>query len=178
MTTIYRITPKLRRKFKEPFGLLLTGTFSETMVKLKAIVEEEKPPLIVSVGDTVSRNLHAHGLKPNISVTDNQSMRRQIKPAKFEGKTIVHARNPRGTITDEAANALQKAMEQDGEKQIQMVVDGEEDLLTLIAVLNAPPGAFVVYGQPYKGVVMIRVTPEKKAETKALLNSMIVRKAK
>ena len=61
---MYCVTPELREKFKEPFGLLLAGTFSETMTKLKDIVEKEKPSVIVSVGDTVSRNLHSHGLRP------------------------------------------------------------------------------------------------------------------
>ena len=55
---------------------------------------------------------------------------------------------------------------------IHIVVDGEEDLLALIAVLYAPENSIVVYGQPYTGVVIIKVTPEKKEQVKALLNSM------
>ena len=178
MAVIYCVTSELREKFKEPFGLLLAGTFSETMTKLKAIVKEEEPPVIVTVGDTVSRNIHSHGLKPSVSVTDNQSMRRRVKPLTFEDKKIVHVINPQGTITDEAFAAVQKALEKSDESHVHVVVDGEEDLLTLVAVLHAPEGSFVVYGQPYKGIVVVRVTPEKRAEAQALLNAMAVRKAK
>ena len=178
MAVRYCVTPELREKFKKPFGFLLVGTFSETMTKLKAIVEKEKPPVIVSVGDTVSRNLHSHGLRPSLSVTDNQSMRRRVKPSTFEDKKIVNVKNPKGTITIEALAAVQKALEKSSENHVHVVVDGEEDLLTLVAVLHAPEGSFVVYGQPYKGIVVVRVTPEKKAEAKAFLNAMAVRKAK
>ena len=178
MIVLYRVTPELRAKFKEPFGLLLTGTFSATTAKLKALIDEEQPPMIVSVGDTVSRNLHSHGLNPNLSVTDNQSMRRQVKPATFEDKTVVHVKNPQGTITEEAFATMQKALEENEEKHVHVVVEGEEDLLTLVAVVHAPEGSFVVYGQPYKGIVVVKVTPEKKLEAKALLNAMFVRKAK
>ena len=177
MAVIYCVTSELREKFKEPFGLLLAGTFSETMTKLKSIVKKEKPPVIVSVGDTVSRNLHSHDLRPNLSVTDNQSMRRRVKPSTFEDKKIVHVKNPQGTITEEAFAAVQKALEKTGD-HIHLVVDGEEDLLTLVAVLYAPEGSFVVYGQPYQGIIVVKVTPEKRAEAKALLNAMSVRKAK
>lgn len=178
MAVIYCVTPELREKFKEPFGLLLAGTFSETMTRLKDLVKEEKPRMIVSVGDTVSRNLHSHGLKPSLSVTDNQSMRRRVKPSNFEDKRIVNVKNPQGTITEEAFAAMQKVLEKSDGNHVHLVVDGEEDLLTLVAVLFAPEGSFVVYGQPYKGIVVVRVTPEKKAEAKALLNAMAVRKAK
>jgi len=178
LAVIYRVTPELRAKFKEPFGLLIAGTFSETMSKLKAIVEKEKPPVIISVGDTVSRNLHSHGLKPNLSVTDNKSMRRQVKPATFEDKKIVHVKNPQGTITEEALAAVQKALEKSEENHVHVVVEGEEDLLTLVAVLYAPEGSFVVYGQPRKGVIVVKVTQEKKTAVEGFLRAMAVRKPK
>jgi uncharacterized protein (UPF0218 family) len=52
------------------------------------------------------------------------------------------------------------------------VVDGEEDLLTLVAVLYAPENAVVVYGQPYEGIVLVKVSPEKKAEALEFLKAM------
>jgi len=175
---IYRVTPRLRVKFKEPFGLLMLGTSYETMTSLKALVEREKPPMIVSVGDTVSQNLHLHGLKPNIVVTDSKSMRKEIKPIFFENKKIVRVKNPQGAITDEAFAAVQEALQQSEEQNVHVIVDGEEDLLTIVAVLYAPEGSFVVYGQPYQGIVVVKAGPEKKMEAKALLKVMAVRKAK
>ena len=176
MSVTYSITPELRAKLKEPFGVLIRGTFSETMSQLVALVERENPSKIVSVRVTVSRNLHATGIKPQLSITDNKSMRKRTRPAAFPAKKVVHVKNPQGTITDEAIVAIREALESD--LQTHIIVDGEEDLLTLAAVLEAPEKALVVYGQPYEGVVVVKVTPEKKNEAQEILNAMAVRKAK
>ncbi len=50
-----------------------------------------------------------------------------------------------------------------------MLVDGEEDL-ALPAIVAAPEGASVVYGQPDEGMVHVRVTAEAKAEMRTLLD--------
>jgi uncharacterized protein (UPF0218 family) len=176
MLVTYIITPELRVKLKKPFGVLIRGTFSETTSKLVALVERENPPKIVTVGDTVSRNLHATGIKPQLSITDNKSMRKRTRPATFCAKKVVHVKNPQGTITDGAMAAIHEALGSD--IQTHIIVDGEEDLLTLAVVLQAPKNALVVYGQPYEGIVVVEVTPEKKKEAQELLNAMAVRKAK
>ena len=149
MTIAYTLTPELRIKLKEPFGSLIQGTPEETMGKLKEIVKEEKPPKIVSVGDIVSRNLHKHNIHPQLTIIDNISLRDQPMPKEETAEKTVHANNPQGTITQEAMLAIKEALE--GNEHIHIVVKGEEDLLTLIAVLYAPENAFVVYGQPYSG---------------------------
>ena len=177
MAITYSVTPELRVKLKEPFGMLIRGSFAETMRKLKNIVKREKPPKIISVGDTVSRNLHEHQMNPQLSITDNKRMRRRIKTRTFNGKNVVHVKNPRGTITEEAITAIRETLESD--EDVHVIVDGEEDLLALIAVLYAPEKSLVVYGQPYEGIVVVKATSEKKAGAMEILNAMkTVRKAK
>ena len=39
-----------------------------------------------------------------------------------------------------------------------LVVDGEEDLLALPSILFAPLNAYVLYGQPNEGIVVVSVT--------------------
>ena len=170
MTIAYTLTPELRIKLKEPFGSLIQGTPEETMGKLKKIVKEEKPPKIVSVGDIVSRNLHKHNIHPQLTIIDNISLRDQPMPKEETAEKTVHVINPQGTITQEAMLAVKEALE--GNEHIHIVVKGEEDLLTLIAVLYAPENAFVVYGQPYSGIVVIKVTSEKKALVQEFLKAM------
>jgi uncharacterized protein (UPF0218 family) len=177
MVTVYSVTPELRAKLKEPFDVLIRGSFAETMSRMKGIVEKETPLKIVSVGDTVTRNLHEHGMNPQVSITDNKCMRKRIQPRTFEADKVVCVRNPQGTITKEAIGAVREALA--SEVRVHVVVDGEEDLLTLIAVLYAPEKSLVVYGQPYEGIVVVKVTPEKKAEAEEILKAMeTVRKAK
>jgi uncharacterized protein (UPF0218 family) len=177
MAVVYSVTPELRLKLRKPFGTLIQGSFVQTMDKLEVIVKRKKPPKIVSVGDAVSQNLHAYKIYPKLSITDNKCMRKQLKTEAFEGKKVVRVKNPQGTITEEAIAAIRDALESDG--YFHIIVDGEEDLLALIAVLYAPETSLVVYGQPYEGIVVIEVTPEKKKDAGEILNAMkTVRKAK
>ena len=48
-----------------------------------------------------------------------------------------------------------------------IIVEGEEDLLTLPVIKFAPLGALVVYGQPYVGMVLVMVTERTKVETES-----------
>ncbi len=52
-------------------------------------------------------------------------------PEKVSVEKTVHVNNPQGTITEEAISAIKEALEKNEHTHI--VVDGEEDLLTLIA---------------------------------------------
>jgi uncharacterized protein (UPF0218 family) len=52
------------------------------------------------------------------------------------------------------------------------LVEGEEDLLTLIAIMEAPNNSIIVYGQPYEGIVAVKVTQEKKTEISEILKAM------
>lgn len=177
MTILYNLTPELRRKLKEPIGTLIRGSFAETMNRLKDIIEKEKPPSIVSVGDTVSKNLVESRMFPQLSIIDNIVMRKSIQPIPLATEKTIYVENPPGTIAEEAHTAIQEALKCNN--RIKIVVDGEEDLLTLVAVLYAPENSFVIYGQPYEGIVAVKATREKKAEVATMLKAMeSVRKTK
>jgi uncharacterized protein (UPF0218 family) len=170
MTIVYRVTPALRTAFKEPFGSLIQGKFDETMAKLRALVDTEKPLKIISVGDVVSRNLHEHDIHPQLTIIDNKFLRKQTAPQEAWVDKTVLVSNPQGTITQEAISAVKEALAQSEHTHI--IVDGEEDLLVLIAVLYATENSFVVYGQPFSGIVVVKVSAEKKAQAAAFLNEM------
>ena len=91
-------------------------------------------------------------------------------PEETAVQKMVYVDNPQGTITQESIFAIKEALESNQHTHI--VVKGEEDLLTLIAVLYAPEKAFVVYGQPYLGIVIVKVSSERKARVLEFLNSM------
>jgi hypothetical protein len=59
-------------------------------------------------------------------------------------------------------------------KKSRIVVNGEEDLLVIPAVLLAKNGSAVVYGQPGRGMVLIKVTEKKKDIIQKLLDEMEV----
>ncbi|MGQ9529917.1 MAG: GTP-dependent dephospho-CoA kinase family protein [Candidatus Bathycorpusculaceae bacterium] len=170
MDILYTLTPELRIRLKKPLGMLIRGSYTETMKKLLDMTKEEKPPTIISVGDTVSKNIAENHLLPQLAIVDNKVMRRKIQPIPTTAEKTIHVKNPPGTITEEAITAIQEALKSNCHAKI--IVDGEEDLLTLVAVLYAPQNSFVVYGQPYEGIVIIKVTQEKKAEVSEILKAM------
>jgi len=170
MTTEYVITPELRTRLKEPFGTLLEGSFRQTMYKMDELMAKEKPPEIISVGDIVSRNLHKAGIHPQVSIIDNVSLRKQSITEVEPAEKTVYAINPAGTITKEAEKAIREALENNVHTHI--VIQGEEDLLTLVAVLYAPENSLVVYGQPHRGIVVVKSTAEKKTQAQEFLKAM------
>ena len=170
MSTAYVLPLKLRRRLKKPLGELIKGSFEETVSVFKQIVEREKPPGIVSVGDAVSKNLVENGICPNVLIVDNRIMRKNITPVSLIADVEKRVKNPPGTITFEALNAIREALKVNHRTKI--VVDGEEDLLALCAILYAPENFFVVYGQPCEGIVVVKATKQKKDEVAGILRAM------
>ena len=164
------LTTELRKELKKPQGLLIDGPFEETMKRLNDFIEKEKPSLVISVGDVVSRNMIEYGVPLNVLIVDNKVMRKPIQPITVDTDQTLYAKNPPGTITDEAWAAIRSAVEQKGKTRV--MIEGEEDLLTLVAVLSAPENALVVYGQPHVGIVVVKVTEETKERMRRIVDAM------
>ena len=149
---------------------MIEGPFEETMEKLKELIEKEKPSTIISVGDIVSIHMIKHGIALNILIVDNKTMRKPIQPIAVDVDQTLYTENPPGAITDKAWDAINRAIELKGKTKV--IVDGEEDLLTVVTVLSAPPNALVVYGQPHKGVVAVKVTEESRERMHRIIDAM------
>jgi len=148
------------------------------MTKLKQLIKEEKPPKIISVGDVVSKNMTIHHIPTHTIIVDNKVLRKTIKPIKVKAETTLHIKNPPGTITKEAWATVQQALKHD--QPTRVLVDGEEDLLTLVVVSQAPQNTMVVYGLPSKGVVAVKVNEETKRKVQLIIDAMqpLVEKSK
>lgn len=166
-----RLTPSQRREGKFPLGLLIEGSFDETVEKLMKLIEKEKPPMIISVGDVVSESLIRRDVFPDVFIVDNKVMRRYITPFSTRADETVYVKNPSGTLTEEALRKTQKVLKEK-KHRTKIVVDGEEDLLTLPAVLYAPENSLVVYGQPRKGIVAVKVTKQEKEKVRKVIEAM------
>lgn len=164
------LTDDLRRELKKPQGLLIEGPFEESMKRLKELVEIVKPSSVISVGDIVSSHIIEEGISLDVLVVDNKTMRKPIQPIVVDVDQTLYAKNPPGAITDEAWAVIRQAIRQNGRTKV--IIDGEEDLLTIVTVLSAPAGAFVVYGQPQVGVVVVKVTEEAKKTMQRIIDSM------
>ena len=140
------------------------------MKKLKKLIKNQNPSLIISVGDVVSHNMIQYEIFPDLLIVDNRVMRKPIQPININADQTLHARNPPGTLTDEAWVTIRDAIEQNG--QTRVIIDGEEDLLTIAVVVTAPKDAIVVYGQPHEGIVIVKVTEETKKRMLHIIDEM------
>ncbi len=140
------------------------------MEKLTELIERERPTKIILVGDVVSGNVVKHGISPQVFIVDNKVMRQPIAPISQTAERILYVKNPPGTLSNEAWSVLRDAIKE--ERQTKVVVDGEEDLLALVAVECAPESSFVVYGQPREGIVVVRVTKRKKTMVRRIVEAM------
>lgn len=165
-----RLSPKLRTRMKKPIGTLIEGPSNVVMERLKKLIAKERPKAVISVGDRVSEGLSQNKIPTKLSIVDNRIKRRAIQPVTLEMDRTYYVKNPPGTITDEAMTLIQKALRD--EQRILIVVDGEEDLLALPSIFYAPKGSYVVYGQPDKGMVVVRVTSKKKTDISKILKTM------
>jgi len=128
-----------------------------------------RPARLITVGDRVTADFLEAGIKPDIAIIDFLIMR---FPADKKIKRVIedyqvptkHVKNPPSKITKELQDAVKDAV-----PPLKIIVEGEEDLATLPAILMAQFGSVVAYGQPNEGIVLVEVTKEKKREIADIL---------
>ena len=152
----------LRGAFKDPFGPVHTDA--------AALLDDAGRP-VIAVGDVVTYHLLEAGHRPAVAVVDGRTEREavdaEVRETVLHRETVRKVSNRPGALEEPLLSALGDAV--DAESPITIVVDGEEDLATLPAVLVAPLGGTVVYGQPGEGMVSVAVTDGAKAEMRSLL---------
>jgi GTP-dependent dephospho-CoA kinase len=134
------------------------------------MIRETNPPMVAAVGDVVSRETLKAGLKVDLRIVDNRSMRKDLSASTLPAKKTYTIKNPPGVITLEAQRTIRKAV---GEAGSVIFVEGEEDLLVLPVILESPNGSMVLYGQPSEGLVAVTVTDEKKSEVAGIMDRMV-----
>jgi uncharacterized protein (UPF0218 family) len=140
------------------------------MKKLNELIEKKKPSMLISVGDAVSDSMIKHGFSLQVLIVDNKVMRGAIQPIAVDADQILHLKNPPGTLAEEAWTVIREALRM--KVRTKVLVDGEEDLLTLVAVLCAPENSLVVYGQPHEGIVVVEVTEKTREKMRRIVDAM------
>ncbi len=151
----------LRHELKEPLGPIETDA--------DRLLEAVDGPLI-AVGDVVTYHLLQAGRQPDVALVDGRTKRtavdEEIREVVTEGASI-EVENPPAELGAPVVRALRRALATDEPTTI--LVDGEEDLVALPAIVAAPEGASVVYGQPDEGMVHVEITDDHRAEMRDLL---------
>lgn len=155
----------LRTELKEPLGVVYVDT--------DALLAETTGP-VIAVGDVVTYHLLTAGHRPDVALVDGKTERTAVDGEIAEAiggfDHQLTATNPPATLTASLLGALVDAIDTPG--SVVVTVDGEEDLAALPAVLAAPDGATIVYGQPGEGMVLATVDEALRARCRDLLGRM------
>ncbi len=169
---MYLLPEDLRRELKKPLGILLRDPL------VPFFLSKISGPL-VTIGDVCSMKALEAGKRPKVMIVDFKTLRRTVhghleilRKAPPEYKRV-KVKNPAGTITSALMDCLKMAMARKGNTLI--VVEGEEDLAALPAILASPEGSWIMYGQPGEGAVFIRVKGMVKRSCEEVIRRMEVK---
>ncbi len=157
-----RLPEHLRERLRRPWGRVFPS-MREALEHVRSL----RPVRIVAVGDRVTATLLEEGVRPDVCVVDFRTLRSPLpgeERRRVEELDLPERRvsNPAGTISRELWESF------DLPPPLKIVVEGEEDLATLVAAVKSPPGTVVLYGQPGEGVVVMEVE-KVRGEVEALL---------
>ena len=164
-----QIADELREELKKPFGELY----------LNAPALSADHGLVVTVGDVTTKFFNESSFGQKISVVDFKVGREEkfkdISELGFLGKEkVIKVDNPAGHITADLFKKLKEIFKSDVEKNIVLIVNGEDDLAVLPLILLSPLNTIIYYGQPEKGIVKVDVTEAAKDQAYSLVNQFQV----
>lgn len=159
---------ELKERVRKPLGRLIQGVPSETS---RILIDELRrvSGKIIAVGDRVSRELSALGVRVDVYIVDDKIERQSVEPFTMRGAVELRCENEPGTISEDAYAAVRDAVSMNGPVVVR--VRGEEDLLALVAIIEAPLGSLVIYGQPRMGVVLVDVDEKAKQNALSILGA-------
>lgn len=169
------LTKPLIHALKKPFSTLITDGVApgqSAAKKAAQMLKKQKPTKTIIVGDAALQNLCKQGAAIDLGFADLKTRRSKIfnspKELGFNYLKIIFARNPKSTVSKSLAKATKRAMALNEKVLVQ--VRGEEDLAVLPAILFAPLGSVVIYGQPNQGLVFVKVGEEEKEKAANILS--------
>ncbi len=150
----------LRAELKDPWG----PVFTDVEALLGDVTGD-----VVAVGDVVTFHLEEAGRPPDVGIVDERTERSPVEDRikSSLGSADVRVENPAASLTAELLVAMRDALAED--EPIRILVEGEEDLATIPAILMVPVGGSVIYGQPGEGMVHVVVSADTKGRAEALL---------
>lgn len=134
---------------------------------------------VITVGDVVTQTFLQHGIVPWLMVVDGVTQRATkthdaLVHLPEEGVHLVEVESAPAVISQGLWDAVRNALRRDAEEATLIHVIGEEDLAALPALIFAPDGAVVCYGQPNEGVVCVPVDDKSRARAQSLIDQMEV----
>jgi uncharacterized protein (UPF0218 family) len=169
-----QIKPRIIEELKKPQGILIPDTQITKETLNKYLLKAKK---IISIGDRTTKNLLSFDIVPDISVIDGYERRKKSNYTDLKvvmnlrdlkkKPVLISCHNPRGTISIESISKIRRSLALRNPVILKIV--GEEDLLALPFFLLAELDSVILYGQPLKGMVVVRVTNAIRTKAKRLI---------
>jgi uncharacterized protein (UPF0218 family) len=160
-----RLPEHLREELSKIYGTLLTDEPSLNVKTVLKHIKSKPPPKVTIVGDFTLHAFLKAGYRPDLGIFDNKTKRTAFI---INESPTVCVPNPAGLITDEATLAIRQALSSDSQNML--LIKGEEDLLSLVAIMGSPDGSLVIYGLPDRGMVVVTVQKEIKEKIGMLVS--------
>ncbi len=167
----YALPEHQRDFFKKPLDRLYRSEKEISQI-LSNIAKDSAIPKVISVGDVTTKLLLSNNLIPDLAIIDEYVQRKKVPMLDINSFMFREAKNPAATITREAWMEIRKAIHIFDVKFL-IKIPGEEDLLVIPAVFEAPLNSKVLYGQPNEGLVVVTVNKEIKQKVQALMQKMV-----
>jgi hypothetical protein len=167
----YRMPERMRARLKGGKGTVVEG--ADPLITARRVSKLlRKCSRIWAVGDLICESLLLVGVVPDVCIVDGRTKRKfrgiWVDEVLFNEKIVV--KNPPGHITDDSIQALKELSDKSDVKAL-IIVNGEEDLLALLAIIYAKNGECVVFGLPNRGVEVVHVDDFIKKEAINIFNS-------
>jgi uncharacterized protein (UPF0218 family) len=169
---------RLRYRLKDPKGELFSRPGLGAAEDACAYIKRVGLRPVIAVGDLVSSNLARIGCQAAISILDGKTQRHDKLDFVFTADVELRAQNAAAEIRPEVWIAMELGLKlAEAGKTAKLLIEGEEDLTALPAVILAPVGSAVVYGLPGQGIVVINVATTHKEQVQEILEQMVQRNA-
>lgn len=159
----FKLPATLRNELKKPFGIV----YEEVSKKLKGTT--------ITVGDRTTYDFLKNGHLPKLSIIDFKIQKKRtfanFMDLGFKNSiNVFNVKNSRSNITKELSQNIFNALSDESPALI--IVDGEEDLATMPAVLLSPISSYVYYGLRGVGLIEVKVSVESKDKFLKILNRL------
>lgn len=151
----------------------------QTAKEFKKVLEREHPTRVILVGDVITDSAHKAGIEVDVAIIDGKTHRGYFHGDQGLFDDFETIDNPAGEIRESAWELIRESLASG--KRVLISVNGEEDLLAIPAILEAPEGAIIGFGQPPvtdaepplpEGIAWIRITLEIKRQVRAIVAAL------
>lgn len=161
----------LRPTLQKPLGRIYKTT--RQIIVGANLDSPKKPVMVIAVGDIIVDSLLKNGIDPDVKIIDFRSRRKRTdlfakRQLVKKGPSLIN--NP-GTINLKTAEVLRQMVLQPHNSWL--VVEGEEDLLALPAILFAPLNSLVLYGHWQLGIIAVEVDEKIKNKARNIVKKFL-----